>query len=256
MLAFIGFIVLLIFGKFLWDTYVTGKTDKDWESHKKNEPEKAARITNSATFDMSSDYKPNSMHQQASLNMIAAQLQCESSEAKETYQNVIREELANEAGSFEQFKQSIKEIRQHKYKQALSMQFDPDDTPAAFMERWMQELLDEVSKPSVIININAKDYLAKANEAIAKNNREEAIDLLEKSLLYIDKKSPHYLQNAVGECYLALHLYIRAYDCFKKAWCNVILFELNNKTLVDKIITNKDNTLLLALIESTEAIKN
>ena len=162
MLAFIGFIALLIFGKFLWDTYVTGKTEKDWQSYKKNEPEKAARITNSATFDMSTDYKPNSMHQQASLNMIAAQLECEASEAKETYQNVIREELAKEAGSFEHFKQSIKEIRQHKYKQALSMEFDPDNTPAAFMERWMQEVLDEYLER--INNKTNTSYKASAEE--------------------------------------------------------------------------------------------
>ena len=169
MLAFIGFIALLIFGKFLWDTYATGNTDKDWESYKRNEPEKAARIINSDTFDMSTDYKPNPRHQKDSLQILALTFECDASEVEENYKSIHREALAGGLGNIEQFKQSMKDLKHEKHKQAVKFKIDPDNTPAAFMEKWMQEVLDDYSeRTDDKTGVNSKAQSEEISKALAK----------------------------------------------------------------------------------------
>ncbi len=143
MLAFIGFIAVALFCKFLYDTYVTGKTDKQWDTYKRQEPEKAARMMTSSPLSMNTDVKRNPIHQQESLHMLAGVFNCEVSEVREVYKAIHRELLTTGRGTLRQAKQAMAQLKPQKYDQAVKTGFDPEDTPAGFMERWHQELINE-----------------------------------------------------------------------------------------------------------------
>ena len=239
MLAFIGFIALLIFGKFLWDTYATGNTDKDWESYKRNEPEKAARIINSDTFDMSTDYKPNPRHQKDSLQILALTFECDASEVEENYKSIHREALAGGLGSVEQFKQAMNDLKHEKHKQAVQFKIDPDNTPAAFMERWMQEVLDEISHSKITV----KDCLAKAAELASNNQHEDAVNFLHYTIskensgeIVSDRALSPYLWKAFGDNYLILNDYTQSIKYFDWAIDSLKRFNANDKETLNYFI--------------------
>ena len=178
-------------------------------------------------------------HKQESLRIIATAYNCKPIEVEDFYKSFQMKALVTGLGSRSQAESAIDELIAQKHIQANKMRFNPVDTPAGLMELWSQEVLDEFG-PNIVANTSAKHYLDQASEAISKNNHEEAIQLLEKALLHTDKKSRHYLQNSIGEYYLALNIELKAIDCFKAASYNVVLFESANIIILNKIKANED----------------
>ncbi|MCR5889256.1 hypothetical protein LRS06_16080 [Hymenobacter sp. J193] len=183
-------------------------------------------------------------HKQESLRIIATAYNCKSIEVEDFYKSFQMKALVTGLGSRSQAERAMDELNAQKHIQAAKMKFNPSDTPAGLMELWSQEVLDEFG-PNIVANTSAKHYLDQASEAISKNNHKEAIQLLEKALLHTDKKSRHYLQNSIGEYYLALNIEHKAIDCFKDASYNVALFEPTNIVIWNKIKANEDKALYM-----------
>ena len=80
---------MLIFAKFVWDTYVTGETEKQYQINKKRNPEESARMENKEKkgkyFDF--DYSPrtNSAHRIISLQILANKFDCNEGDVKEKF---------------------------------------------------------------------------------------------------------------------------------------------------------------------------
>ncbi|RZL30959.1 MAG: hypothetical protein EOP00_35695 [Pedobacter sp.] len=54
--AFLAFVIIII-GKFIYDSYLTNNTEKNWDSFKKANPQKAIVIENSKPFNLNTDAK-------------------------------------------------------------------------------------------------------------------------------------------------------------------------------------------------------
>lgn len=157
-LSIIGLIALAIFGKFLWDTYVTGKTDKDFQENKKRNPEEAARLELNAQRGqhLNFDYSPkrNADNRKISLIFLANLIGCETSDLKRIYQATLAKEIVDShIDPIEFLKNKVTELRAVKARDALKMNFDPDDTPGALMCEWATEMLESTTRQMKIFEI-------------------------------------------------------------------------------------------------------
>lgn len=135
---FIGIIALFIFGKFIFDTYLTNRTEKDWDQYKQSNPERAARIEKNKGFDFSEKSKSRDQDKRESLIRMARNLGCLPSQVKECFINGLKEQNLTVA----QTEKAIQMSRQKKYEESKVFNIDPDDTAAAYMEEWTKEFLD------------------------------------------------------------------------------------------------------------------
>ena len=148
-LSIIGVIALLFVGKFIWDTFITGKTDKQHEVAKKRNPEEVARMESNVNKGeyLNFDYSPkrNPTHREISLTLLAAKFECLPEKAKEHYQKGALEMIMSSGASNSQvismISDAIEGIRQSKSQDAVQFSMDPDDTPAALTQEWLTELL-------------------------------------------------------------------------------------------------------------------
>ena len=149
-LAIIGFIALLFLGKFIWDTFLTGNTDKDYEVNKRQNPEETARLENNVARGeyLNFNYKParNPLHYQISLESLAEQWECSTKDAEKKYKESIIdaakaiEEARGDVVAF--LEEAVAIVRAGKHSQSIELAFDPEDVPAAFMHKWAKEVLD------------------------------------------------------------------------------------------------------------------
>ncbi|GAB2781221.1 tetratricopeptide (TPR) repeat protein [Hymenobacter luteus] len=139
MLSFIGFIALLIFGKFLWDTYVTGKTKQDWDRYSRNNPESAARLERNNLLDFATHSESNQVHRNVSIKALAEYHQCSIDNVKDIFiQSIVELKVSVNAAQ-----KYIKTLRQNTYAESSKLNFDPADTPSAIKAEWMKEYLDD-----------------------------------------------------------------------------------------------------------------
>ena len=56
-LTFIGLIALLFLGKFIYDTYLTNNTERDWQEYKRANPHEATVLESNEGLNFKTDYK-------------------------------------------------------------------------------------------------------------------------------------------------------------------------------------------------------
>lgn len=172
-LSVIGVFALLLIGKFLWDTFITGKTDREHEVNKKRNPEEMARMENNVKKGqyLNFDYSPkrNPQHRTMSLTLLAAKFECLPEEAKEHYQNGILQMVMKSGASNTQVISMVAEalqgVRESKGEEAAQLSMDPDDTPAALTQEWLTELLDIIKTKQQSL-VNSEDNRA-ANRQVS-----------------------------------------------------------------------------------------
>lgn len=172
-LAILGLVFLAFIGKFIWDSFLTSNTDNQFETNKKLYPEETARLENSIKngniLNFNYEAKSNPLHKAAALTAIAESFGCAPSEAKDAYQKGIKELMANPFVThefiIENINQSLKELRNQKRTQALENNIDPDDTPAAYGELWVQEIFDQFKRqiPKVEAQQKVEQVIQKPN---------------------------------------------------------------------------------------------
>ncbi|GAB3872921.1 hypothetical protein GCM10028824_23870 [Hymenobacter segetis] len=146
-LSIIGLVAVVIFGKFIWDTYITGKTENDAKANEKRNPEEATRMELNVKRGqhLNFDYSPkrNADNRKKSLNILVELIGCEASDIEKIYKATLAKEIIDiHANPISFLKTRIEDLRKLKTRDALSMNFDPDDTPAAFMCEWAVEMLE------------------------------------------------------------------------------------------------------------------
>ncbi|MEJ8758460.1 hypothetical protein WG947_15710 [Pontibacter sp. H259] len=159
MLAFIGLIALVILGKFIYDTYLTNNTDRDWENFKVSEPEKAARIERNKILDFNTNPNLKDEAAKQSLLILAKRKGCTPDEAKEKF----LDDLSIQNLSLEQLNAQLSLIRKNKYNESILFNIDPDDTPSAFLENWTHEFINyrhEIEQSTPKATFSGADLLA------------------------------------------------------------------------------------------------
>lgn len=136
-LTFVGIIALFILGKFIYDTYLTNRTEKDWNEYKQSNPESAARIERNKGLDFSTKSKSREQDKRDSLLRMAENIGCSPAQVKENYIKGLKEQQLTAA----QTKEAIQMCRQKKYEESKVFNIDPDDTASAYMEEWTKEYL-------------------------------------------------------------------------------------------------------------------
>lgn len=147
-LTFIGILAVIIFGKFIWDTYLTNNTEQQYQNNKRQNPEEIARMTNNVAKKeyLNFDYSPKSvpMHKALSLVSLANKYDCSPDEVKALFQadylEFIRVSCASDTEAIALLATSIAEARDSKAGEAVKAVIDPDDTQAAIVEEWLLEI--------------------------------------------------------------------------------------------------------------------
>ncbi len=138
----IGIIALIVLGKFIYDTYLTNNTNRNWQEFKNKYPEDATRLDRNNGLDFSTKPKINLNDRNRSLTLIAKQCNCQENEVKEIFLSDLRlnhiplNEKENLIGIFHK-----KKIEESKY-----LNMDPDDTPSAYMEKWALEYFADLEE--------------------------------------------------------------------------------------------------------------
>ncbi|WP_210521946.1 hypothetical protein [Hymenobacter terricola] len=147
-LSILGILFLVFIGKFIWDTYVTGETDRRFEVTKRKNPEEAARLENNVRNGhyLNFDYRRKSSPENRELSqlLLAAQWGCPSAAAEAYYKHSLLDGagLRMPAQAIEQaLMETFASIRGEKYTQARELNMDPDDTPAGLMQAWSREVV-------------------------------------------------------------------------------------------------------------------
>lgn len=167
MLTVIGVIALLVFAKFLFDTYVTGSNQKNFEEYKNREPEEAARIQRNKGLNLNVDYKFNQTDINFSLALIAENLNCSREEVKVKFIESLGLEIIENK---ELLKKMIDQFRQRKFDESLNLEMDPDNTPSAFYHKWALEYQDKLNEKNGALN----EYRVRLEELFKKVIEAEA----------------------------------------------------------------------------------
>ena len=201
-LSIIGVFALLFIGKFLWDTFITGNTDREHEVNKKRNPEEMARMENNVKKGqyLNFDYSPkrNPQHRIMSLALLAAKFECLPEEAKDHYQNAMLQMIMKSGASNTQVISMVAEalqgVRESKGEEAAQFSMDPDDTPAALTQEWLTELLD-------IIKTKQQSLVASEDNRAA--NREVSLEAIAEqfkcSVADAEKSYKAYMEEKVLE---------------------------------------------------------
>lgn len=138
LLSFIGIVAILIILKFIYDTFLSNKTETEWSKYKSENPENAARIERNKGLNINTRPKPNSIDKEVNLSIIADHFNCPKKDAKKMYfKNLLKEKTTAKTAKF-----LIKEFKTSKYDQATRSNIDPEDTKAAFFETWTKEYVE------------------------------------------------------------------------------------------------------------------
>lgn len=140
-LTFIGIIALLFVAKFIYDSYLTNNTEKSFEEYKNNNPEAAARIERNKGFDLSTKPKTRSKDKEDSLLRMARNMGCAPDEVKEGYINDLKSQNLDQ----NKYSMMIKFLKEKKYEESKLLNIDPDDTSAAYMEKWTKEYINSLN---------------------------------------------------------------------------------------------------------------
>lgn len=134
-LEFIGIIALFIIGKFIYDTFFTDRTEKNWNQYKQSNPEDAARIERNRGLDLSTKSKSREQDKRDSLLRMAVNMCCSPAQVRDNFIKELKEQQLTAALT----KEAIQMLRQKKYEESEVFNIDPDDTGAAYMEEWTKE---------------------------------------------------------------------------------------------------------------------
>jgi len=204
LLSFLGIIFLLFIGKFVWDTFITGETERQHQIHKRTDPEMAARIENTVKrgeyFNFNYAPKSNADDRAMSLAVLADKYGCEVEHVKEQYCRGLVEMIMGSGASNTQIIQLLSEtldhLRQSKGTEAIQLGMDPDDTPAAFAELWLRELLEIIeAKQESLVSQNQKPIeVASIPYTVTSDDIMEIISLAELSSITSGKVTLAYFQ--------------------------------------------------------------
>lgn len=135
----LGVIAFLVIVKFVYDTFLTGNTEKNWETYKHSNPEEAARIERNDGLNFSTKPKSKDEDKEASLSRLAASQNCSPLEIK---LNLFRD-LAGKERSDEDVMVLVHQLRQRQYIESKDFNIDPSDTSGAILEEWVTEFFDK-----------------------------------------------------------------------------------------------------------------
>lgn len=233
MLTFIGIFALVLIAKFLFDTYVTGNTQKDFNNYRKSNPEQAARIMLNKGLNLNTDYKFNQVDLDVSEFLISERLGCSISDVKSKYlEHLKNQDLANK----EEIDEFLGNLRNRKYEEAVAFKMDPDNTPSAIYYRWTEEYINEaqtrVNKIQQIFDRNLKieQFFLIAEENMIGSKIYEAN-------LYTHVGIAKYLKNKTGlrEILLKCHNTIEEFNEGFIAILQLEIYKTNDIDLVEEL---------------------
>jgi len=157
-LSIIGIIALLFFGKFVYDTFLTNNTERDWEEYKQSDPVGAARVEKNNGLDISTKSKSRETDKQESLMRIADKLNCSTSEVKDNF--LIRFDQIELTE--EKIKSIVKSLGNEIYEESKMFNIDPEDTTAALKREWFSEFRskNEVSNSDKLYSKSLSGFIA------------------------------------------------------------------------------------------------
>lgn len=150
MLTVIGAITLFFVGKFIYDTYITDNTEKNWEKFRRSNPEEAARLERNEGLNFNLKPIKNDDHKVASYIMLAQRLNCSPENVREIYTVDLRKKISSSS--------DVLELARHwkakKYEESKRLNVDPDDTPASLLEKWTMSIFAELQRSEMLLNEN------------------------------------------------------------------------------------------------------
>lgn len=135
-LTFIILIIIFVIGKFVYDSYLTDNTDKNWENYLKENQKQPNKISDLIVNNLS--IPQSDVNRDASLRLMALSYNCELSKVEENFIVVIQKEL--EVISIEEI---LENLKLRKANDAQTFNMHPNDTPAAIMEEWLTEFYEK-----------------------------------------------------------------------------------------------------------------
>lgn len=164
-------VVIFIIGKFIYDSYLTNNTEKNWNRYvneNQSQPSKNRDLPIKKT-----QPRPLIAHKYKSLSLIAKSYNCESSKVKDFFLAEIKKEL--ETNTPEEI---IENLKLKKIIEAQQYNLHQDVTPSGIKEKWFLEIIHQ--KDSEIMEDNNT------------TNKSEIISMLkleiERELLEVAKK--------------------------------------------------------------------
>ncbi|GAB2601435.1 hypothetical protein [Spirosoma areae] len=173
-LAVIGVIALFFFGKFIYDTYITDNTDKNWEKYQKNNPESAAGIEGNRGLNFNTQSIKNQNKKIASYVFIANNLNCAPEHVEAIYTTDLRKNISHSSQALEM----AKNWQDEKHKQSEQLNIDPDDTPAGLLETWTMSVFNDLKRSE---NLSSKDEIEEEEDSEYEEDKEDG-DIEEEDL--------------------------------------------------------------------------
>lgn len=144
-LSIIGLIALLLLGKFLWDTILSGNEELVENTKPVAKP---VDIANKKTLGIQLNPDKSGLDKAKSLMRISKNMNCPVDEVKSRYKKLIYDM------GYEKFREpyaiifyidmALRQIDEQKILEADEFGLHPDDTPGALMEGWLKELQDDI----------------------------------------------------------------------------------------------------------------
>ena len=129
---------MFFFGKFIYDTFLTNNTERDWNEYKHNNPIEARRVEKSSGLDISGSPQPKQSDKEKSLKRMAKNMGCSTQEVKGRHYEFLKKENFSVVG----LEEIIDDLKSKKQEEALAYDIDPEDTAVAFMLSWTREYLN------------------------------------------------------------------------------------------------------------------
>jgi hypothetical protein len=141
-LAVVGAIALFFFGKFIYDTYITDNTNKNWEKYQRNNSESAARAEKNKGLDFNTKSVTNQNKKIDSYIFLANNLKCSPEHVEAIYTKDLRKNISHSSQALEM----AKSWKNEKYEQSKQLNIDPDDTPASLLETWTMSVFNDLKR--------------------------------------------------------------------------------------------------------------
>ncbi len=239
-LTFVGLLAIFIFGKFIYDSFLTNNTNDNWDKYKKQYPVEASRVEGNTGLNISVKSKSREQDKIASLIRMASNNECKVGEVKK----VFLDKLKSRNLIIKDIQEAIKMCKQNKYEESKVFKIDPDDTVSSFMEEWMTEYLAckeiieqenvDIIKKMIANNSDIEKFikLNENNDFINHiENDAEASDEFIHNLAYANEPAEGYRQKAISKMYdekdyiSAIHLLKKGLE-FDEPLTEPFLYEL------------------------------
>ena len=134
----LGIIAFFFLCKFLYDTYLSNNTDKNWHKLQSNYPDLATKVDSNRNLKVISPTLTDEEGKILSYALLAEQFDCNPDNVKKSY--IL--ELRNNIDSLNDFKIIIINLKERKLEEAKQLNVNSDCTPSALLLKWTQAELD------------------------------------------------------------------------------------------------------------------